>query len=170
MTDYEYTTHFGFRMPPSDGECYQDEDDLRVPLIAIDNAINSTASGFMGFSEGPPIETDFGATPTTSCGTNVNVIAGRKYKISAQVRGVQKTVTGNICASIECLNGLGTMRSRSIVLAVGVVDITYDDSGHTFYTATASGVEVFYISIYTTSGAYRVPAYANNILIEDIGT
>ena len=41
MTAVEFTPYYGFRIPPSDGDDYQDVDDLRVPILAIDARIKN---------------------------------------------------------------------------------------------------------------------------------
>lgn len=55
MTDKEFTTNYGFQIPPDDGDSYQDEDDLRVPITQIDTTLKGVADGIYAINHRPHV-------------------------------------------------------------------------------------------------------------------
>ena len=141
---------------------------LRYDAVAVEWKLFDTR-GIIGFAEGPAIQTDYGVGPTNVCSQTLPVVAGRKYKMSAQILGVQITGSGNVDIRMQVTGTSGTMRMRIIALYVATVNQRVYGSGFQVYTATSTGNETFYMTVMDSANAFRVTAFDGTAIVEDIG-
>jgi hypothetical protein len=140
--------------------------DVRPASLAVPAAMAaSTPRGHIASAVGPA------ATMNTAsnnvCSITANVVAGRRYRITAFGSGAQAGTTGEVRFSLSGqIDGIQTRFQD--VYAVLVGQNVYG-TGVWRYTPGATGAQTWTLVLSTTAGTFNAAANASWLILEDIG-
>ena len=144
--------------------------DSHTPWIFRSGAWHGLPMGYVGSVVGPATQTDCGATATTVMSVPIAVVAGRRYRVSAQALASQQTATGNPVANIADTGGYvpGTVRVFFAIGLTGGTAIT----GSAVYSllATSTATVTFSLTGNSSAGVCRFGASQSQLTVEDIGS
>ena len=130
----------------------------------------SPPRGLVGVATGPAAQTDVSAQ-TVMVSLTVPLVAGRRYRATAQTWTIQQTSTGNPIAmfadTLALLPPSGSLRLMSLVGVAASGGAP--GAGSWTFTAAASGNDTFNLTGQTSAGTLRFPANSSQITVTDIG-
>jgi hypothetical protein len=124
--------------------------------------------GFLGKIVGPAANVDAAGAFLTAIQININAVAGRWYRASANIMSQQITGAGNPQAQIANSQNTDT---AVFTYTLGAAVSQNVRAGGTLATqATTTGTMTFMVQGTTSAGSFRFPPNSAQLAVEDIGT
>lgn len=142
--------------------------DVRPGNLAIAGSTPpaSYPRGYLASATGPASQTDY-TTFTTVVSVSVPIVAGRRYRISAYVYGVQQTNTATVTARVRDDQTVDNFMFNGSLAANAAIPST---TAVFTYLAAAARTATWSLMLSASAAAFRLTANAAQITVEDIGT